>query len=76
MQDDQHNNFAYLKIVKSQNALSATITEGNDDSPFVVFFIARTTTAATCDGIIDDAVYTVRENGKLRLLTEKQILLV
>ena len=76
MQDDQYNSIAHLKIAKSQNALSAALTEGYADSLFVVFFIARVPTETVPDGIIDDAIFTVRENGKLRLRTEKQILLV
>lgn len=76
IQDDQKKTFAYLKIFKFQNTLSTIITEGNDDSPSVIFFIPRTTTEVICDGIIDDAVYTVRENEKLRLLTEEGMFLV
>lgn len=76
MQDDQHNIIAFTKIVKAQDALSVAITEGNGDSPFVIFFVARVATEAISDGIIDDAVLTIRENGKLRLMTDKNIFIV
>ena len=76
MQDNQSNVIAVLKIVKSQDALSVAVTEGHDGSLFVVFFIVRVLTEPIPDQIIDDAVYTVRTNGKLRLLTENQMLIV
>ena len=76
MQDDQHNIIALMKIVKAQDALSVAITEGNGDSLFVIFFVARVATKEISDGIIDDAVFTIRENGKLRLMTDKKVLIV
>lgn len=76
IEDDQNNIIASLKIVKGQNELSAAITEGHPNSPFVVFFRVSCTTEAIPAGPISDAIYTIRENGKLRLLTQNHTFIV
>ena len=70
------NQVAELKILKGKDALCVCVTEGREDSKYVVFFVVRIATQMIGDDIIDDAVYTVRENGRLRLLTENNIYIV
>ncbi|QTE71893.1 hypothetical protein JRC49_03400 [Clostridiales bacterium FE2011] len=76
LQDDQYTSIASLKIVKAQNELSVAITEGRAESPFVVFFKVCAATEPFPDGPIDDAIYTIRENGKLKLLTDNHMIIV
>ena len=74
--EDNDNNIASLVIVKGPNVLCAATTEGKPDSLPVVFFKVCVATEAIPDDFINDAIYTIRENGKLRLLTENHTYIV